>query len=106
MERRCSREQVSQKSLWRPCSTAVVQVSGVCSPVSVLPQKEQVTMGPAYDRFRADRGTYPAKPGTESIISCRNGTVASSWLSTPMAPVQVRWMSMYDGGRLSLIDTV
>ena len=36
----------------------------------------------------------------------RNGASASSWLITPTPPSQVRWMRRYDGGRLSLIETV
>src|ERR1700712_4314252 len=42
-----------------------------------------------------------AKPGSESVSTWRNGTRASSWLSTPMPPAKVRWMSMYAGGRFS-----
>ena len=34
------------------------------------------------------------------------GASDSSWLSTPIPPIHVRWMSMYDGGRFSLIAIV
>ena len=47
-----------------------------------------------------------ANPGRNSVMIARNGASASSWQSTPMPPSQVRWMSRYDGGRLSLIATV
>ena len=46
-----------------------------------------------------------AKPGSDSSRIARNGASASSWLSTPMPPSQVRWISRYAGGRLSLIAT-
>ena len=48
----------------------------------------------------------PAKPGSDSSRMARKGARASSWLSTPMPPSQVRWISRYDGGRLSLVATV
>ena len=44
-----------------------------------------------------------AKPGSDSSRIARNGASASSWLSRPMPPSQVRWMSRYDGGRLILV---
>ena len=34
-----------------------------------------------------------ANPGRYSVRIARNGASASSWLSTPMPPSQVRWMS-------------
>ena len=43
-----------------------------------------------------------SKPGSESRSTWRNGTRASSWLSTPTPPAKVRWMSMYAAGRFSL----
>ena len=47
-----------------------------------------------------------AKPGRYSVRIALNGASASSWLSTPMPPSQVRWMRRYDGGRLSFIAIV
>ena len=47
------------------------------------------------------RSAQSAKPGSESSSTWRNGTVASSWLSTPTPPAKVRWISMYAGGRFS-----
>ena len=44
-----------------------------------------------------------AKPGRYSSRIARNGASASSWLSTPMPPSQVRWISRYDGGRFSFM---
>ena len=46
-----------------------------------------------------------AKPGSDSSRIARNGASASSWLSRPMPPSQVRWMSRYDGGRLIRVVT-
>ena len=42
-------------------------------------------------------GCQSAKPGSESSSTWRNGTRASSWLSTPTPPAKVRWISMYAG---------
>ena len=41
-----------------------------------------------------------ANPGSDSSRIARNGASASSWLSRPMPPSQVRWMRRYAGGRL------
>ncbi len=41
------------------------------------------------------------KPGSDSSRMLRNGSSASSCESTPMLPIQTRWISRYDGGRLS-----
>ena len=54
----------------------------------------------------ARAGSGSAKPGRLSSRIARNGTSASSWLSRPMPPSQVRWMRRYDGGRLSLTASV
>ena len=51
-------------------------------------------------------GQSSAKPGRDSSRIARNGASASSWLSSPMPPSQVRWMSRYDGGRFSLVAMV
>jgi hypothetical protein len=62
MARRCSREQLGQKVLDLPLSTAVVQVRAAASPSgAVVPHNEQVSTYPPY------KGNEPG--GAESLPS-------------------------------------
>ncbi len=44
-------------------------------------------------RTQPPKGGHSAKPGSDSSRISWKGTVAPSWLSSPMPPSQVRWMS-------------
>ena len=44
-----------------------------------------------------------ANPGSQASSSSRSRTVAPSWHSTPMVLSVTRWISRYDGGRLSCL---
>ena len=70
-----------------------------CSRDAPARDGEQARLGVVVSR-RA-RAAQSAKPGSESSSTERNGTLASSWLSTPTPPAKVRWISMYAGGRFS-----
>ncbi len=87
-------------------STARPRAPGGWSRRNVPPSYERLTLAGtsgAAGPLSACRGQGTgAKPGSHFSRMARYGAFASSWDSTPIEPIVTRWISRYDGGRLSL----
>ena len=72
-----------------------------------LPGGRPAAGRPAAGLARGDQTSGSVtSPGSHSCSTSRTGTSPSIWHSTPIPPIQTRWISRYSGGRLSFSPTV